>query len=199
MKPAASGAAPEQARARLGDAELVARCREGSEEAWAELVERFSAYVYGIVVQGFRLSQHDAEDVFQEVFTRTYEKLDDLRDDAAIRPYIAQLARRCAIDRHRAAARVEPTDDAAEMLGADEEPFARLDEAMTVHEAIGVLPDHCREVLLRFFARDESYRTIGEALELPAGTIASRISRCLAKLRTELEEGNAAPDRLGRE
>jgi hypothetical protein len=39
----------------------------------------------------------------------------------------------------------------------------------------------------RFFCRDESYRAIGEALELPAGTIASRISRCLAKLRAVLE------------
>jgi DNA-directed RNA polymerase specialized sigma24 family protein len=49
------------------------------------------------------------------------------------------------------------------------------------------LPDNCREILDRFFARDETYRTIGEALELPAGTIASRISRCLVKLREELE------------
>jgi len=196
MSPAAPGAVPEQGQATLGDAELVARCRAGSEAAWAELVQRFSAYVYGILVRGFRLSQHDAEDAFQEVFARTYEKLDELRDDRAIRPYIAQLARRIAIDRHRAAARVQPTAEAEEMLGADEEVFERLDEAMTVHEALAGLPDHCREVLLRFFARDESYRTIGEALELPAGTIASRISRCLAKLRTEFEEGNAAPDRL---
>ena len=42
-------------------------------------------------------------------------------------------------------------------------------------------------MLDRFFARDESYRVIGEALELPAGTIASRISRCLGKLREKLE------------
>ena len=49
-----------------------------------------------------------------------------------------------------------------------------------------------REFLDRFFARDESYRTIGEALELPSGTIASRISRCLAKLRVEME-GRTSP------
>ena len=45
-------------------------------------------------------------------------------------------------------------------------------------------PSNCREILDRFFARDESYRLIGDALDLPAGTIASRISRCLVKLRT---------------
>ena len=54
-----------------------------------------------------------------------------------------------------------------------------LDEAFAVHEALAELPENCREILDRFFARDESYRTIGDALDLPSGTIASRISRCL--------------------
>ena len=45
-------------------------------------------------------------------------------------------------------------------------------------------------MLDRFFASDESYRTIGDALALPAGTIASRISRCLAKMRDRLEGRN---------
>jgi DNA-directed RNA polymerase specialized sigma24 family protein len=49
------------------------------------------------------------------------------------------------------------------------------------------MPDACREILDRFFCRDESYALIGRALGLPAGTIASRISRCLAKLRQQLE------------
>jgi DNA-directed RNA polymerase specialized sigma24 family protein len=43
-------------------------------------------------------------------------------------------------------------------------------------------------MLDRFFARDESYRTIGEALDLPSGTIASRISRCLERLKAAMEE-----------
>jgi len=49
------------------------------------------------------------------------------------------------------------------------------------------MPDACREILDRFFCRDESYAVIGAALGLPAGTIASRISRCLGKLRQMLE------------
>jgi RNA polymerase sigma factor (sigma-70 family) len=59
-----------------------------------------------------------------------------------------------------------------------------------LHEALAGLPDNCREILDRFFARDESYRSIAEALDIPAGTIASRISRCLVKLRSELEGRN---------
>src|SRR5205823_13229230 len=75
----------------LSDRELVARCRAGDQQAWNELVERFSRYVYAISVQAFRLSEPDAEDVFQEVFARAYQHLDKLRDDAAVRPWLAQL------------------------------------------------------------------------------------------------------------
>jgi RNA polymerase sigma factor (sigma-70 family) len=178
----------------LTDAELVARCRAGEAEAWHELVERFSRYVYAIAVRGFRLPEPDAEDVFQEVFARVYERLDRLRDDAAIRPWLAQLTRRLCIDRLRAGGREVLTDEAPEP-GAGDEWLARLDEAITVHQAMTRLPNNCREVLDRFFCRDESYRVIGEALELPSGTIASRISRCLARMRDLLEGRNlrAAP------
>jgi hypothetical protein len=72
----------------ITDAELVARCRNGDAEAWNELVERFSRYVYAIAMQAFRLGPHDAEDVFQEVFARVYQHLDRLRSDDAIRPSI---------------------------------------------------------------------------------------------------------------
>ena len=172
--------------ASLPDARLVARCRTGDEQAWNELVNRFSRYVYAIAVQAFRLPEHEAEDVFQEAFARTYEHLGRLRDDDAIRPWIGQLTRRLAIDRLRARSRVSLADEDVEPAGLDE-TLARLDDALSVHEALARLPEHCREILDRFFCRDESYAAIGAALGLPAGTIASRISRCLAKLREAFE------------
>ena len=178
-------------------ADLVARCRSGEQEAWAELVERFSRYVYAIAVQGFRLREHDAEDVFQEVFARVYERLDTLRSDEAIQPWIGQLTRRVCIDKLRAGSREDPTDEAELGAVADEDKLVQIDEALAIHEAMVELPENCRDILDRFFARDESYRTIGEALELPSGTVASRISRCLAKLRDELEGRNPVPAQSG--
>jgi RNA polymerase sigma factor (sigma-70 family) len=178
-------------------AELVARCRAGDEVAWTALVERFSRYVYAIAVQGFRLREQDADDVFQEVFTRVYERLDTLRSDDAVQPWIAQLTRRLCVDRLRAGSREEPTADDEAAAGADEDALARVDEALDVHEAMGGLSENCREILDRFFARDESYRTIGNALDLPAGTIASRISRCLTRLRDELEGRNPVATQSG--
>jgi RNA polymerase sigma factor (sigma-70 family) len=184
--------------AELSDANLVARCREGDGDAWRALVERFSRYVYAISVQAFRLPEHEAEDVFQEVFARVYERLDTLRDDDAVRPWIGQLTRRLCIDRLRAGAKEQPAEEELEDVPA-EDTLSELEQAFDVHEALAALPENCREILDSFFARDESYRTIGNTLGLPAGTVASRISRCLAKLRTHLgEETTPSPRQVNR-
>jgi RNA polymerase sigma-70 factor (ECF subfamily) len=178
------------AAATTTDAQLVARCRQGEAGAWEELVERFSRYVFAICTQGFHLGEHDAEDVFQDVFTRVYTHLDRLRDDESFRPWLAQLTRRTCIDKLRAGGREAPVE---ELEPSDlDETLSTLDEALTIHEAMTGLPENCRDILDRFFARDESYRMIGDALGLPAGTIASRISRCLDKLKGILEEDDAA-------
>jgi RNA polymerase sigma factor (sigma-70 family) len=171
------------------DAQLVARCRAGETEAWNEFVERFSRYVYAIASRGFRLGAEDAEDVFQEVFARAFEKLPELRSGDAVRPWLAQLTRRLCIDRLRLLARDGPSAEAPDEREADD-VLATLDEAMTVRGALDAVGDPCREILDRFFCRDESYRTIGDALDIPAGTIASRISRCLDKVRIELDGRN---------
>lgn len=167
------------------DAALVARCRSGDAAAWSALVERFSRYVFAIATQAFRLPEHDAEDVFQEVFAKAYERLDSLRSDEAIRPWIGQLTRNCCLDMLRSSSRIVLVEEPEERVA--DEVIARLDEAMTVRAGLAQLSDECQDVLDRFFCRDESYRTIGDALGIPAGTIASRISRCLGHLRSRLE------------
>jgi RNA polymerase sigma-70 factor (ECF subfamily) len=172
----------------LSDAELVQRCRTGDSEAWNELVERYSRYVYAISVRGFRLSEEDAEDVFQDVFTRAFMRLETLRDDSAFRPWIAQLTRRRCLDAVSASGREQLMDDVlADEGGAD---MQEIEEAFAVREAVAGLSDACQDILDRFFARDQSYRTISGELDIPAGTIASRIARCLRKLREELEGRN---------
>jgi RNA polymerase sigma-70 factor (ECF subfamily) len=180
----------------LTDAELVRRCRAGDAEAWDELVARFSRYVYAVSVKGFRLGEEDAEDVFQEVFTRVFTRLDTLRDDSALRPWIAQLTRRLCLDTISSGTKEQPTAEIAmEEGGVD---LDEIDEAFTVREAVTALPEVCQEILDRFFSRDQSYRTISSELHLPSGTIASRIARCLQKLREELE-GRNEPSQGSRE
>ena len=166
------------------DAQLVERCLAGDQAAWNELVENYSRYVYAIVSKGFRLQGADAEDAFQEVFLRIYDRLGTLRNPEALRPWIAQLTRRVCLDRLAASGREEPAEvEATETERTVEE----LDDAFSVREALAELSEECQEVLDRFFCRDESYRTIGDELGIPSGTIASRISRCLGRLREKFE------------
>ena len=172
------------------DAELVARCRAGDASAWHALVDRYARYVYAIATRVYRLGPEDAEDVFQEVFARVFERLDTLRDDDALRPWIAQTTRNCAVDTLRRSGRETVVDTVPEDV---DEGLERLDEALTVHAALDTLSPDCHEILDRFFCRDESYRTISADLELPSGTIASRIARCLTRLRDVLEPGRKQP------
>ena len=69
-----------------------------------------------------------------------------------------------------------------------------MEEAFAVREALAGLSDTCQDILDRFFARDQSYKTIADELEIPSGTIASRIARCLGKLRSQLEGRNGPED-----
>lgn len=164
----------------LPDALLVARCRRGERDAWDELVNRFARYVHAIAVRGYRLERDEAEEVFQEVFARVYQRLDSLRDDDALRPWISQLTRRLCVDRIRSRSREVSSED---IELEDEGEMSRIDDALTVHQAMDNLSGDCRDILDRFFCRDQTYAVIGSDLGIPPGTIASRISRCLGKLR----------------
>ena len=96
----------------LTDAQLVERCRAGSQEAWNETVERFSRCV--LHRRAVPASGERRRGRLQDVFARTFERLSSLRDDTAIRPWLAQLTRNACVDRlalpharaaHRGAAR----------------------------------------------------------------------------------------------
>src|SRR5262245_32988005 len=92
----------------LSDAELVSRCKAGDAEAWNALVDPSSRYASTICLRGFRPRAEDAEDVFQDVATRVHTNLHILRDESALRPWIAQLTRRRCLDTLAAGAREQP-------------------------------------------------------------------------------------------
>jgi RNA polymerase sigma-70 factor, ECF subfamily len=183
---------------RVGDArdaetsrDLVARCRRGDPEAWPQFVRRFAPYVHTIAAHGYRLSEQDAQDVFQEVFLRAWTRLDTLRDDAAVQPWLAQLTRRLAIDRLRSRAReaVRETvrDDLDDLRHVPtEDPLEALEEALIVREAIDSLPAIHRDIVDRFFVEGQSYATIAAELGVAEGTVSSRICRAVDRLRLQL-------------
>jgi RNA polymerase sigma-70 factor (ECF subfamily) len=170
----------------LNDAQLTARCRRGDPQAWPDLVRRFAPYVHAIA-RAHGLQEHDAEDVFQEVFVRTWQNLDRLRTDEAIRPWIGQLTRRLAVDRIRVLSRTRARanlDDVASLPSDD--ALVALDDAITVRVAMSRLPALQQEILRRVYVDDQSHATIAAALGIAEGTVASRASRARHRLRSLL-------------
>ena len=88
----------------------------------------------------------------------------------------------------RARGRELPADE--ELTQKESTDLEEVEEAFAVREALSGLSEPCQDILDRFFARDQSYKTISAELEIPSGTIASRIARCLGKLKDELEGRN---------
>lgn len=157
--------------------------------AWSTIIDRFSSYVYAITIS-YGLHDDRAEDVFQEVFTRAFTHLDTLRDEGALKPWIAQLTRRAAIDCLRSDQRELPALADTE-IAQDDAALEQIELAMAVARALDELPAQFGEVLTRFFLEDQSYQVIAEAVGVPAGTVASRISRGLVMLRDVLGDGRA--------
>ena len=176
--------------ATVADADLVARCRQGDQQAWDELVNRFSRYVYAITCGSTGSRSPTRRTSSRRSSPAPGSTSTSSATTRPLRPWIATSTRRLCVDRLRAGAREAPAaEELIELEGTSDE-LDGIDEALAVHEAMKQLPEHCAEILDRFFARDESYRAIGEALDIPPGTIASRISRCLRKLRGQLEGRN---------
>lgn len=167
----------------LSDAHLIARCREGDEPAWVELVDRLAPYVYALVTRGFGLGPGPAQEALQEVFTKAFERLGELQDDAAVRPWVAQIARRLALDHIRGPRlEVELEDGASQDDGPARDA---LHERLALRDALLELPIEARDLVDRFYLRDQSYKTIAHELGVPLGTVASRLARAMERLRRE--------------
>jgi RNA polymerase sigma-70 factor (ECF subfamily) len=165
---------------------LLQRCRRGDQVAWSIIVRSHERYVYAVCVRGYQLDETEAEEVFQETFARTWSNLERIDDEAALRSWLAQVARRLCIDRIRARRRVQTNADAGLTVTDPADRLAEIDLALDIRDALDMLPEDSREVIDRFFCRDQSYAQISRDLGIPEGTVASRISRSLTRLRLAL-------------
>ena len=166
---------------------LMADVQQGDERAFAELYDALSGVVFGTVKRVLRdtaMSEEVTQEVFVELW-RTAERFDP--DRASISTWAVTLARRRAVDRVR---REQSQRDRIERAGQ-----RRPDEASTpdaaavssfeaerVHRAVADLPDDQRTVIEMAFIQGDSHAVIAERLDLPLGTVKSRVRGGLKKL-----------------
>ena len=189
----------------LSDADLLLRCRAGSQAAWNALVRRFQRLVY-TVPRRAGLSEAQAADVFQVAFSRLFEHIDRIDDPARVRAWLVTTAKRETLrlleqDRRMAEPAAGSSAD-ADGEGDDESdtsalerlvdaaplPDALLDDLQQqdrLHRALALMDARCRALLTLLFLQDEtpSYSDVAQRLQMPQGSLGPTRARCLQHLR----------------
>src|SRR5262245_26677939 len=174
------------------DLNLVERCLNGDEAAWETLVRSHTRRVYGFCYR-FTGKDSEAQDLTQEVFLRVFRSLKSYRsDEGAFATWLAKLSRNLLIDHYRRTKQERATDSIEEQLPMIEEraaTSARPEGLLAGREASEALqaalqrlsPDLREAVILRDLHEME-YREIADVLNIPEGTVKSRLNRGRAEL-----------------
>jgi RNA polymerase sigma-70 factor (ECF subfamily) len=181
---------------------LIADCLRGNTAAFGVLVRRYQERLYNSV---YRLvdNAEDAQDVVQEAFLSAYQSLDGFKGDALFFTWLYRIAVNTAISlkrKRRVMVRMdagkngesafEPAD-----LSAGSAPGYALEQAeqgRRVHEALARLSPEHRAVLVMKDMEGQKYETMADILQVPIGTIRSRLHRARLELRELLERSEPA-------
>ncbi len=193
------------------DEQLLGRFRAGERDVFGTLVRRYERELFGYLRR--YLGDDDlADDVFQNTFVQVYLKIQQYEPGRPARPWLYAIATNQAIDAlrrrnrradQRADAAVSPDEDGHprplfELLPApgDGPPDSadRSEQRELVRAAVDKLPDLLRQVVILAYFQGLKYRDIADALEIPVGTVKSRLHAALARLT---EEWNAAGQESG--
>jgi len=193
----------------LSDEELLMGYREASEASlFQELVRRYERELYSYL-RRYLGEAEMAEDAFQAAFLQVHLKCDQYEPGRAFRPWLYTIATNQAIDaqrrsrRHRMVSldRSSPKDgeDVGKLLDllTSKEPTApaqlnAAERAAWLHAAVDQLPDGLRDAVHLVYFQELKYREAAEALNIPVGTVKSRMHAAVAKLQ-ELWNQSQAP------
>ncbi len=180
------------------DNRLIAECLEGKAEAFGELVRRYQERLYHSV---YRLvgNAEDAQDVVQEAFLNAYQSLEGFKGDARFFTWLYRIAVNTAIShkrKHRSMARMETEKNGEHTIdphdpseaSRPEHALERAEEQRRVLQALARLSPEHRTVLVMKEMEGQKYEEMAEILQVPIGTIRSRLHRARLELRELLEK-----------
>ena len=185
------------------DAALVAALKAGSEEAFSLLIAQYSQPLYSLIARSLQ-DPADAADITQEVFIKVFRSIRSFHGEASLRTWLYRIALREASNQRRwwtRHKRAEMTIDAPVGDGEDGDdaiclsgllmdrggsPYdhvAQTEMKGRVEDALRKLPEAYRTVVVLREMEGFCYEEIGEILDLPAGTVKSRLTRGRAALK----------------
>ncbi|MCW5941013.1 MAG: sigma-70 family RNA polymerase sigma factor [Fimbriimonadaceae bacterium] len=193
----------------LDDAVLIERCQKGDRSAFDELIGRHQdrAYKYAFRLTG---NTEEACDVVGDAFVRVYSALKNFKGQSAFSTWLYRILTNCFLDlrkkeKNRQTTSLEavlqtPEGDVTRQIeDPDRNPYEEAERNSRedrVVEAVGQLPEYQRSMITMFHVEMLSYEEIAEALDLPIGTVKSRLNRARLSLR-EILSGDEELFRLG--
>ena len=165
---------------------IVVRCQLGERPAFDELIQRWHDPLWQYV-RRLAGDEEAANEIAQEVWLRVLRGIGRLRDRTKLRAWLFGIARRVLMDRLRAQYAAPPVSDVDPAdVAAEETTDAVETELAAMHDELLRLPTIEREALTLFYLRELSLTEMAEVLDVPLGTVKSRLFRARRLLRREL-------------
>lgn len=179
--------------------DLIKELKAGSTEAWNMLINTYSKRVYNLALN-FAGNRDDASDITQDIFLKVYNNIDKFEEDRNFNSWLLKLSRNYCIDywRKHKNTRLQLElderiyDSAVHQDSKTPETSAiKKSDAKYLRHQLQKLPPDLRSLIIMRDIQELSYQEIADQLELPMGTIKSRINRARVKLaKIILSEGN---------
>lgn len=178
--------------------ERIARIASEDERAFDELVRRYYGLVYSLAHKLLD-DQDDAREIAQDTFVKVHRALDSFRGDASLKTWIMRIAMRLSLNRRRDRSRSawhrlglqggEAATHAATLAHQTPEgEYISREVRAQVRAQIDGLPESLRQVLILNSFEDLSYEEIAQILDLPIGTVSSRLHAARKKLLHQFEK-----------
>ena len=174
--------------------QLIDGCLRGDQEAWGRIVQRYRRKVFNVAYKF--VGRHDlAEDLTQDVFLKMFKALGTFDRRANFQTWLISVSRNLCIDHYRSVRKeremVDRNVDAADVSPVSSEPDAlvtleRSDRRTRLHDALAQLPDTLRTAVMLRDIQELTYQEIATRLDLPEGTVKSRINRGRKELARQI-------------
>ncbi len=171
----------------MNDAEAVRLCQDGSLDAFRHLVERYQDVLYGTA---YLMTSNGAiaEECVQESFFSAWRGIGGFRSGSPLKPWLVRILVNTVLDLRRR--RNLPTDyveEGASLLG-EGDPAQQIVDRQAIRQALAVLPEEQRQVVMLKYFTDMTTSETAEALGCAEGTVKSRLYRALQHMKIELEK-----------
>ena len=179
----------------LGDNEIISKVLKGEQNAYAELVNRYQAYVFTLVLRMIE-TREDAEEVAQDVFVKAYRSLADFRGESKFSTWLYTIANTTSITflrKKKLDVHSLDNEKVFEVADSKDSGFrANLVEQKSrvnmVNEAIALLSPDDAEIITLFYKAEQNLEEISRILRLETNTVKVRLHRARTRLKEKMEK-----------